>query len=439
MKWLARLLAAVILILLLAAGSLWWSATRDGVDIRDATPPQGDPTALVEEGAYLARVGNCLACHTARGGVPGAGGLPVRTNYGTVYTSNLTPDTQTGIGAWTANTFWRALHFGRGGDGRLLTPAFPFTHTTLLTRPDSDALYSYFMSLPATSARAPASELRWPYGSQWAQAIWRALYFRPGSYQADPSQDAAWNRGAYLVQGLAHCSVCHARRDALAGADWRNLQGGLLKGQRWYAPSLVDPREASVADWPATEIAHLLKTGIAAHGRASGPMAETVKSGTQYLSEPDLAAIAAYLRALPPAAYGNGAPTPASPAPGANWPGYAGQMQMGEYVYREHCAACHGDDGEGHGKAYPALAGNRAVTLPLLDNLLQTVLYGGFNAATEGYPRPFGMPPFAPTLNDGEIASVLSYIRTSWGNDAGAVHPSSVHAVRGRDNVSGAP
>lgn len=433
MKWMARLLGIVAFLLLLTAAGLWWFNYRDGVDIRATTPPRGDPATLVQRGAYLARVGNCLACHTARGGAPGAGGLPVRTEYGTVYTSNLTPDAQTGIGHWTANTFWRALHFGRAGDGRLLTPAFPFTHTTRLTREDSDALYSYFMSLPPASAAPPAPELRWPYGTQWAQAIWRALYFRPGTYQADDSRDDTWNRGAYLVQGVAHCSVCHARRDALSGADWRNLQGNRLKAQRWYAPSLVDPGEAGVADWPVSEIVRLLKTGVAEHGRASGPMAETVKFGTQYFNDADLVAVATYLRALPPTAHGKekeptGAPTGLA--------GYAGQQRLGEGLYRKHCAECHGDEGQGHGDAYPALAGNRAVTLPVIDNLLQIVLYGGFNAATEGYPRPFGMPPFAPVLSDRDIADVLSYIRTSWGNDARAIHPSSVHAIRGRDDTA---
>lgn len=439
MKWAGRLLGTLGLLLLLAAGGLWWTQFNDGVDIHDVTPPAGEPEALVKRGAYLARVGNCLACHTERGGVPAAGGRPVRTEYGTVYASNLTPDAQTGIGKWTANTFWRAVHFGRGGDGRLLMPAFPFTHTTLLTRGDADALYSYFMSLPPTAGRPPAHELRWPYGSQWAQAIWRTLYFKPGSYQADPGQDDTWNRGAYLVRGVAHCSVCHARRDALAGADWRNLQGNLLTAQRWYAPSLVDPREGSVADWPVAEILRLLKSGIAEHGRASGPMAETVKRGTQYFSRDDLRAVATYLKALPPAASGKGPESVPANAQQAARPGYSGQRLLGEAVYRDHCAECHGENGQGHGDAYPALAGNRAVTLPVIDNLLQTLLYGGFNAATREYPRPFGMPPFAPTLNDGEIAAVLTYIRTSWGNDARAVRPSSVHAIRGRNKVSEAP
>lgn len=437
MKWTTRLLALLVLLLLLAAGWLWWSNFNDGVDISDDTPPAGDAAALAEQGAYLARIGNCLACHTARGGEPGAGGLPVRTPYGTIYTSNLTPDPDTGIGLWNANTFWRALHFGRSGDGRLLAPAFPYTHTTLLTRADSDALYSYFMSLPATQAETPPSELRWPYGTQWAQAIWRALYFTPGSYQPDDSQDATWNRGAYLVRGVAHCSVCHARRNALAGADWDNLQGGLLKAQRWYAPSLVDAQEGSVADWPDADIVRLLRTGVAEHGRASGPMAETVKDGTQYLSTPDAQAIAHYLRHLPAAA-GSRTSAPADSIT-ARATASGQQLQVGQRLYEDHCADCHGSDGRGHGDAYPALAGNRAVTMPVVDNLLQTVLYGGFNAATEGYPRPYGMPPFAPSLGDADLAAVLSYIRSAWGNQAAAVSTSDVHAMRGRSQLSDSP
>lgn len=431
MKALLRSLVFVVVLAALAYGWLRWSHFKDGVDVNDATPPAGDATALIQRGAYLARIGNCLACHTARGGAPAAGGLPVRTPYGTVFTSNLTPDAQTGIGNWNANMFWRALHFGRGGDGRLLTPAFPFTHTTLLTRDDVDALYSYFMSLPPSDHAVPASQLRWPYGTQLAQMIWRTLYFKPGTQEPQSDQSDEWNRGAYLVQAVAHCSVCHAQRNTLAGADWRNLEGNLLKGQRWYAPSLVDAREGSVAHWPPEEIARLLQTGIAEHGRASGPMAETVKDGTQYLTDADAAAMATYLRELPAAARGR-TPAQASEPVAVATTATTGGHLAGQQLYEDHCASCHGSDGLGQGEAYPALAGNRAVTMPKVDNLLQTLLYGGFNAATKGYPRPFGMPPFAPTLSDAEIARILSYVRSAWGNNARSVSTSDVHTLRGR-------
>ncbi|MBK6613501.1 cytochrome c [Ottowia sp.] len=417
-----RALAALAALALPLAAWLWHVNYNDGVDIGGAAAAVPADPALLPRGAYLARTGNCLACHTARGGPLAAGGRPVATPFGTVYASNLTPDLDTGLGRWSAAAFWRALHHGRSADGRLLVPVFPYTHTTLLTRADSDALYAYFQSLPPTRGRPPAHALRWPYGSQAALAVWRALYFRPGSYQPEPARGDAWNRGAYLVRAVAHCSACHATRDALGGADWQSLGGARLPAQGWYAPSLLDAREAGVADWPEEDIARLLKTGVAERGSASGPMAEVVMHGTQHLSDDDLAAMATYLKSLPQQ------PVPAaSDTPGAPRHRSTG---AGEKLYEQHCASCHGTQGEGVAGAYPPLAGNRAITLRPIDNLLQAVLFGGFNAATAGHPRPYGMPPFTLTLGDADIAALLSYIRTRWGNQAPEVSPLDVHTLR---------
>ncbi|MFT4193309.1 c-type cytochrome [Ottowia sp.] len=415
------LLAAALPAGLAVAGLLWHLNYNDGIDVQRDDTVTGDPATLLARGAYLARTGNCLGCHTMRGGAPGAGGLPIATPFGTLYTSNLTPDDETGLGRWSAGAFWRALHRGRAADGRLLVPAFPYTHTTLLTRADADALFTYFRSLPPVHARPPAHALRWPYGTQAALAVWRALYFRPGEFRPDPARTPEWNRGAYLVQAVAHCSACHAPRDRLGGADWTSLAGGTMAAQGWYAPSLLSPREAGVADWPAAEIARLLRTGQADAGAASGPMAEVVLHGTQHLDDADLHAIAAYLKALP------GATAGAAPAPAGEPPRRA---TAGQRIYDQHCADCHGAQGEGLAGAFPPLAGNRAVTLPRAENLLQTVLFGGYGAATPGHPRPHGMPPFALTLTDAEVAAVLSHIRTSWGNRAPEVSPLDVLGMR---------
>ena len=418
---LRALLAASVLAGLAAAGLVWHLNYNDGIDVGHDQPATGDPAALLARGAYLARTGNCLACHTARGGAPGAGGLPIATPFGTLYTSNLTPDDDTGLGRWSAGAFRRALHRGRSADGRLLYPAFPYTHTTQMTRADADALFTYFRSLPPVPARPPAHALRWPYGTQAALAVWRALYFRPGAFTPDPARAPEWNHGAYLVQAVAHCSACHAPRDRLGGADWRSLAGGLMPAQGWYAPSLLSPREAGVADWPTAEIARLLRTGQAAGGSASGPMAEVVLHGTQYLNDADLHAMATYLKALPGATARAPAAPPAAPVRLA---------ATGQRIYDQHCADCHGAQGQGVAGAFPPLAGNRAVTLPRAENLLQTVLFGGYGAATAGHPRPYGMPPFALTLTDAEVAAVLSYIRTSWGNRAAEVSPLDVLGMR---------
>lgn len=420
-----RLISVLALVAVLAAAWLWHLDFNDGMDLSDtAAVPTDDPT-LLARGAYLARVGNCISCHTARGGAPAAGGRAIVTEFGTVFSSNLTPDPETGIGRWSAAAFRRALHHGRSIDGRLLVPAFPYTHTTMLVRADVEALHAWLRSLPPVRAARPAHELRWPFGTQVALAAWRAFYFRPGEYRADPQQSAEWNRGAYLVQGVAHCSACHARRDVLGGADWSDMRGGMLKAQGWYAPSLLDAREAGVADWPAEDIVRLLRAGVTERGRASGLMAEVVLGGTQFLSDADSLAMASYLKSLPQVV------EPALPARQQAEPSRL--AQAGARLYGQHCAQCHGERGQGQGGlAYPALAGNRAVMLGPVDNLLQAVLHGGFNAATPGYPRPFGMPPFMLELDDAQIAAVLSHIRTAWGNQAGEVTPLQVHTLRSR-------
>ena len=421
-----RLALLALVAAALALGALLWQLNYgDGVDVGRDEPLSGDAATRVARGAYLARIGNCLACHTARGGAPGAGGLPLATPFGTLYSSNLTPDAQAGIGRWSAAAFWRALHHGRSADGHLLYPAFPYTHTTLLTRVDADAVLAYLRTLPPSPAQPPAHELRWPYSTQAALAVWRALYFRPASFVPDPARAPAWNRGAYLVRGVAHCSACHGARNAWGGADWDRLDGGLMRAQGWYAPSLLDPREAGVADWPADDVTRLLATGQAHAGSAAGPMAEVVLHGTQYLSDADLRAITSYLQALP------GALAPAAaPASAAAPPAPSRLAAAGQQVYDKQCADCHGRQGEGVPAVFPALAGNRAVALAHTENLLQAVLYGGYGAATAGHPRPYGMPPFTLALTDSEIAAVLTYIRASWGNRAAEVSPLDVHRMR---------
>ena len=414
--------AAVAAAACVFVGIVWVDNFRDGVDVSEAqvAPATAEQVA---RGAYLARAGNCAACHTVRGGVPYAGGRGIETPFGTVFASNLTPDPTHGIGQWTPAQFWRALHHGRSRDGRLLYPAFPYTSTTLVTRADSDALLAYLQSLPPVAQTTPPHALRWPFSTQAALAVWRTLYFSPTGFQADISRPAAWNRGAYLVRGLGHCAACHSERNALgAMRDAPDLAGGLIPMQNWYAPSLASSAEAGVAHWPDAEVVRLLKTGVAAQGSATGPMAEVVLGSTQYLSDTDLAAMATYLKTLDTEA----PPAPATKLPPPPQPGDATAAKL----YEQHCADCHGARGEGIPGAYPALADNRAVTMASPVNLVQIVLHGGFAPATQGNPRPFGMPPFMLTLNEQEVAAVLTHIRTHWGNQASAVSELDVLRVR---------
>lgn len=408
---LAAVLGLVLALWFALAAAVWWLNVR-GDGGPDTQPVEvGDP-ALIARGAYLAQAGNCRDCHTPRGGAAYAGGRGIPTPFGTVYSSNLTPDPQTGIGQWSAAEFRRALHHGRSRDGRLLYPAFPYDSYTQVSAADADALYAYLRSLPPVAQPNRPHALRFPYDTQWALALWRALYFRPGRFEAQPTQSEAWNRGAYLVQSLGHCNACHAERNALGAArSPLAVAGGLIPLQNWYAPPL--------GGQPAQPVATLLQHGVADGAALLGPMAEVVLHSTQHLTPPDLAAMAGYLQTLPAAAprAATDGPTPA-------------QLERGAKIYETRCAACHGDDGRGRARAYVPLAGNRAVLREPPANLVQVVLGGAFPASTAGNPRPFGMPPFATELDDDDIAAVLSYVRNAWGNRAGAVRALDVQRWR---------
>jgi mono/diheme cytochrome c family protein len=427
---------------LLATGlalSMWVVADNWGDLLRDRSAPAANTAhsssapltpEQIEQGRYLALAGNCMACHTTRGGTPWAGGRRTDTPFGGVYSSNLTPDPDTGLGRWTAQDFWKALHRGRSKDGRLLAPAFPYNHTSVITRPDSDAIFAWLNTLPPVVQAQPAHTLVWPVGTQPALAVWRSLFFEPSPFQADKSQTAEWNRGAYLVQGLGHCAACHSPRNSLgASGPVRDLSGGLMPVVNWYAPDLTHDAESGLASTPLPEIVRLLRTGGSTTAQTSGPMGEVVQHSLQHLKEPDLQAMAIYLQSR--------AQSTPQPAPGkAPPPRISLQVAtLGGKVYENQCLQCHGEQGEGvktaSGEvAYPALAGNRAVLLSDPTNLVQLVLYGGYGPVTQGHPRPFGMPPAVLELQDRDIAAVLTHLRSHWGNQASEVTPLQVNRIR---------
>ena len=429
-----RALIRIALVLLglglIGIASVRWLNERGEESVTSASVSSVASTpALVARGAYLARAGNCMGCHTVQGGVAYAGGRGVPTPFGTIYAPNLTPDAATGLGAWSQTEFWRALHNGRARDGRLLYPAFPYPNYTRITRDDSDAIHAYLRSLPPVVQANKPHELPFPFDQQAALAVWRALYFRaaepaePSTREADAARGAEWQRGAYLVEGLGHCNACHASRNALgATRNTLDLAGGLIPVQNWYAPSLTSANEASVAGWDTGHVVALMRTGISARGSVSGPMREVVAGSTQHLTEPDLRAMAFYLKALPQTA-AEVAPARATPSPSPDSPG--------GNLYEQNCVQCHGEQGEGVAGAYPALAGSRAVTMPVTVNLAHMVLEGGFPPATAGNPRPYGMPPFATVLSDVEVAQLLSHLRASWGNHAAPVSALDVARSRG--------
>ncbi len=401
---------------------------------KQAPPPppaaaaRADPQhELIRRGEYLASAGDCVACHTVRGGKPFAGGLEIPTPFGALYTPNITPDKETGIGTWTADDFHRAMHEGRSKDGSFLYPAFPYTNYTKVTRADNDAMYAYFMSLPAVKQARKPHALGFPYNQRQLMAAWRALYFKPGEFQEDPRQSKEWNRGAYLVEGLGHCNACHSTRNALGAiTDDDDYSGGLIPVQNWYAPSLTSSREAGLGDWEIKEIVELLRTGVSPKSAVFGPMAAVVKESLQELSLADLTAMATYLKAQSERA--SSEPLIKSGPEAAQ---VQSMMARGGKVYKDQCETCHGKEGEGVPRIYPPLASNEAITMRNAVNPIRIVLNGGFPPSTEGNPRPYGMPPFHQDLSNEDVASVVTFIRKSWGNNAEPTTAAEVARSRG--------
>jgi mono/diheme cytochrome c family protein len=381
--------------------------------------------ATIKRGEYLAYAGDCVACHTKHDGLPFAGGLPIVTPFGTLYSPNITPDTQFGIGNWSADDFYRMMHTGISRDGKLLYPAMPFPAYTKVTREDSDAIFAYLSSLKPIHEPNRQNELRFPYNNRSLLIGWRALYFRQGDYKHDPAHDARWNRGAYLVQGLGHCGTCHTAINALGGSsDEKAFAGGLIPMQNWYAPSLTNNKEAGLGDWAMQDIVDLLKAGASNRGAVYGPMAEVVHNSLQYLTDDDVVAMALYLKTLP-----EKTPPAAGQSRGATQVS-ASVLARGSALYKEHCSSCHRMDGRGEPPAYPPLAQNQSIEMASAVNPIRMVLNGGYPPQTAGNQRPYGMPPFAQIMSDEDIAAVVTYIRVSWGNSGQPVLPTEVNALR---------
>lgn len=394
------------------------SAKTDGITGRQAQQQQQ------ARGAYLAQAGNCMGCHTAQGGRPYAGGHVLDTSIGTFITPNITPDPETGIGLWNEENFWRALHDGKARDGSPLYPAFPYTEYTKITRGDSDAIFAYLQSLPPVQQRNRPNRIHFPFNLRPLIYIWRAFYFEQGVYRADGAKSDEWNRGAYLVQGLGHCNACHTARNPFGASQGELFGGGQLMGSNWYAPSLTSLQEASTSDWAVEDIVELLRTGLSSRAITTGPMADVVSQSLQYLTKEDAYAMATYLKSLPETG-----PRSRGIAP-ALTEEVDGLLRQGGEIYETHCQDCHGNLGQGAPGAYPALAGNRGITLASPINAIRSILNGGYAPVIASNPRPYGMPPFAQILRDDEIALVLSYIRNAWGNRGTLVTAAQVDRSR---------
>jgi mono/diheme cytochrome c family protein len=390
-----------------------------------AAQAQDKTSDVIARGEYLARAGDCTACHTAAEGRLFAGGRPMPTPFGTIYTSNITPDPETGIGKWSADDFYRTMHNGRFPDGGLIYPAMPFASYTKVTRSDSDAIFAYLRSIAPVNQKNKPHELRFPYDNRQLILGWRTLFFSEGEFKPDPTKSAEWNRGAYLVEGLGHCGMCHSPINALGGTSQSDaFKGGLIPMQNWYAPSLTSNREAGLGDWSIKDISDLLQTGVSARGVVYGPMAEVVHNSLQYLNDADTRAMAVYLKGIAEAS----SPPPASSA----LPNTESSLliSLGKTVYDKNCASCHGTQGEGKPPHWPPLANNQSIEMQSAVNPIRMVLNGGYPPGTKGNPMPYGMPPFAGLLSDNEVAAVVSYIRTTWGNRGTPVSAREANELR---------
>ena len=386
------------------------------------------PTAAdtVKRGEYLARAGDCIACHTKPGDKLFSGGRPMPTPFGTLYSPNITPDNETGIGQWSADEFYSMMHTGRSRDGALLYPAMPFGAYTKVTRADSDAIFAYLKSVSPVRQPNRPHELRFPYNNRQLLIGWRTLYFHEGEYQPDPTRSVEWNRGAYLVDGLGHCSMCHTAINALGGSSESTaFEGGLIPMQDWYAPSLTSNKEAGLGDWSISDIADLLQKGVSRRGAVYGPMADVVYDSLQYLSDDDVRAMAVYLKSLP---QHGGATSSSNGNVSREERGLL--FTLGGKIYQAQCASCHGKSGEGKLPDFPPLANNQSIQMTSAVNPIRMVLNGGYAPGTARNPMPYGMPPFAQSLTDDEVAAVVTYIRTAWGNRGAPVSAKEANALR---------
>ncbi|CAE6806579.1 Gluconate 2-dehydrogenase cytochrome c subunit [Paraburkholderia domus] len=434
--------AATSLALLSAARPTYGqAAATTTVHIPPDTAPSPDTPAthtLVQRGAYLARAGDCAACHTAPGGKPFAGGLPMETPFGTIYSTNITPDKDTGIGGYSFQAFDDAVRRGTSKRNGHLYPAMPYPSFRILSHDDMDALYAYFMNgiEPVNQPDRP-NQLPFPLNVRALMIGWNLLYLKADTpYRDDPSKSVEWNRGAYLVQGLGHCGACHTphgatgQEKAFSEQDGkRYLSGATLAG--WNAPTLADGLGTGLAGWSTAELVAFLKTGRGAHTAAFGAMTEVVNDSTQHLSDADLKAIAVYLKSLTPEDTALGPPISANDAASATRALRAGDLHArGAAIYLDNCNACHRSDGTGAGQTFPSLSGNPVVNAIDPTSLIHIVLTGSTMPSSSAMPAPLAMPDFGWRLSNQQVADVLTFVRGSWGNQAEPVDASAVKRLR---------
>ncbi len=434
----ARTVGWLALPCVIAAGLMAWYVTRQpATPFEPAHAASFDP-ALVSRGEYVARLSDCVACHSLPDKAPFAGGLEMATPLGAIHATNITPDRTHGIGTYSLADFDRAVRQGVAPGGRRLYPAMPYPSYAKLSDDDIQAMYAFFMKgvQPANQPNIP-SDIPWPLNMRWPIALWNGLFAPTATYAANPNQDALWNRGAYIVQGPGHCGSCHTPRGlafnekALDDSGKPFLAGALLDG--WYAPSLRQDPNSGLGRWSEPEIVQFLKTGRNQHAVVYGSMTEAFNNSTQFMADDDLAAIARYLKSLPGDPQRDGMPwqyVTADARPDA----------PGAHTYATRCASCHGADGKGQPEWMPPLAGATSALVKETASAINITLNGAQRVVAAGVPDAYRMPAFREQLSDQEIADVLTYVRGTWGNQGGAVDAKAVGKLRGHtDPASSSP
>lgn len=396
-------------------------ALTSGAILSVAVAGHTDPQdfTLIEKGHYLATVADCVGCHTVPGGGPSfAGGRPIETPFGDIISANITPDRETGIGAWSDAEFDSAVRKGVRPDGARLYPAMPYTSYARMTADDVRAIRAYLSTLEPVHNPVQSNTLPFPLNIRAAMRAWNALYFTAGSFKPDPQKSQQWNRGAFLVQGPGHCGACHTPKSLLGGDKTEAyLQGSKLQG--WFAPNITNDQVRGLGRWSAAEIVAYLKTGHNRFSSATGPMAEEISLSSSKMHDSDLNAIAVYLKSLP--GQKRDAATVASDNP---------MMIAGGAIYHDQCSACHSLNGQGVPSLFPSLAESSVARSDDPATSIRVILRGSRSVATDREPTSPGMPSFNWKLDDAQVAAVVTYIRNTWGPGAPAVTADDVSRVR---------
>lgn len=426
-----RTILAAVLIASAVAQTGAAGPARDAAVIAVALPASG---AEVARGAYLARLGDCAACHSVPGSPEFTGGLPLHSPLGTIYSTNITPDRDTGIGNYSLHDFDQALRSGNAPRHRLY-PAMPYPSFAKTSNEDMRALYAYFMhGVTPVRRTPPKTELSFPFDQRWGLGVWNLAFLDAGAYRADPTHDTRWNRGAYLVQSLGHCGSCHTPRGVAyeergyTQDSRKYLAGGI--SDHWFAPNLTGEPAIGLAAWSEADIVRFLKTGHGAGTMAFGPMKQVVADSLQHADAADLTSIAVYLKSLAP----GGAPASfrplAQPDRTEAWLASGDVHIPGGGLYSSACAKCHQPDGEGQAGKAPALARSAVVRAPDPSSVIHIILSGGAPHQAPGMAEIDPMPAFDKRLDDREIAEVASFVRRAWGNNAAPVTTRVVTQMR---------